>query len=416
MSIEQFKKVSDEWETINIEFTNKLSDISNRISNIPAPLGKQSSGFQDNKEAFERLVEEKNNLVSAYSIAKYDIDKKLVEIRATITDPAEQLEATIEQNLINDEFKLFKDEVQQVNRTVDRIEDEYKAGDTAVDVSKSDEATIEKYENSEVVAASNSDQTTNETGVDNIRSNSTTDNIGRPKTVPPGAIPARPAPASVNFKSITGDEQPQDMRVKIRVPRNYITPLTQGHGTGILKNFGGIIFPFTPTIGIEQKADYASQQPIHSNYNQYFYQKSSVGTISIAGKFVVTNEDEAITYIATVHLLRALVKMRSGGLTGDFDSGAPPPVCRLDAYGTFMLNNVPVVVSNFKIDLVDTVDYYTLGKVSGTQSNRLYEKTAVPIVSSITVNCLPIYSRDEIQKFNVTQWLGEKYVRKAGYL
>lgn len=428
MSIQQIEKVSDEWDAINIKFTNDLYDINQRLQSIALPpsfglVGSTSEGtllvaMQNSKEAFERLVDEKNKKISDYAIAKYETDQQILKFRATITDPNEQAKADEEQKQIDFEFGLSKSYTQDYNRQFDRIEEKFRAGNTAVNVSKSEEATIEKYENSEVVAASNSDQTTNETGVDNVRSNSTTDNIGRSKTVPPGAVPARPAPVGVNFRSLTGDEQPKDMRVKIRVPKNYLTELTKGPGnnTGVLGEFGGIIFPYTPQIGLEQKADYVSQHPIHSNFNQYFYQKSSVSPITISGKFSVANDNDAMVYIATLHLLRALTKMRSGGITGDSDSGAPPPVCRLDAYGTFMLQNIPIVISSFKLDLPETVDYYTVGKVSGTLANRLYEKTAVPIISSITVNCLPIYSRNEIQKFNVTQWLGEKYVRKAGYL
>jgi hypothetical protein len=279
--------------------------------------------------------------------------------------------------------------------------------------SQSDVATTKKYENSEVVAATTTNQEAT-TGNGAATSINTTE-LGRTQQVPPGAIPLSPKPASVNFRSMAGEDVNQDMRVKIRVPDNYLTQLTQGPSNE-LRNLKGIIFPYTPSISIEHKADYASQAPMHSNYAIYFYQRSSVSPINISGKFTVANESEAAIYIATVHLLRALTKMRSGGVTGDADSGAPPPVCRLDAYGTFMLQNVPVAISNFKIDLPDNVDYYTLGKKTGSPTNSTYEMTAVPVVSTISVTCIPMYSRDEMQKFNVTQWLSDKYVRKAGYL
>jgi hypothetical protein len=202
------------------------------------------------------------------------------------------------------------------------------------------------------------------------------------------------------------------MRVKIRVPENYYDSWL----TDVLKDFKGIIFPYTPQIGIEHKADYSTMNPIHSNFAIYFYQRSSVTPINISGKFTVANEKEAEILVATIHLLRSLTKMRFGGATGDPDSGAPPPVCRLDAYGAFMLQNVPVVISSFKIDLPDNVDYYTLGKKSNSQTFRKYEMTAVPVVSTISVSCIPMYSRNEMQKFNVTQWLKSKSIRKAGYL
>jgi hypothetical protein len=278
--------------------------------------------------------------------------------------------------------------------------------------SQTDVSTILKYETAGSVSATRSQQTE---GAFGRTDGSGTNDIGRDKIVPNGAIPVTPKSASVDFTSMSGKEINKDMRVKIRVPETYWTPLTQGPGSE-LKKLKGIIFPYTPSLSIENKADYVEQKPLHSNYSVYFYQRSSVSPISISGKFTVGNETEATIYVATLHLLRALTKMKSGGSSGDADSGAPPPVCRLDAYGAFMLENVPVAISNFKIDLPDNVDYYTLGKTSGSIANTLYEMTSVPVMSTISVTCIPMYSRSEMQKFNVSQWIGEKYVRKAGYL
>jgi hypothetical protein len=264
--------------------------------------------------------------------------------------------------------------------------------------SQSDVNTAVKYENAEIVG----DTTTN---------TSNYSNEGRNSKVPPGALQPSPPDVSVTFKSIAGDQINSDMRVKIRVPDDYLTDLTSGSDL-VLKQLQGIIFPYTPTISVKHSAEYTDQQPLHSNFSVYFYKRSKVEPITISGKFTVQNDSEAETFIATVHLLRSLTKMRSGGSSGDADSGAPPPVCRLNAYGTFMLQNVPVVISSFSLTLPDNVDYFTYGKtISGK-----YEKTAVPVMSTIEVTCNPIYSRDEMRKFNVTGWLNQKYVRKAGYL
>jgi hypothetical protein len=229
------------------------------------------------------------------------------------------------------------------------------------------------------------------------------------------SYPSNSLHKSTNFKTMSGEQINQDMRVKIRVPEDYLTTLTSGPNSELSK-LQGIIFPYTPAISMEHSAEYAAQNPLHSNYTIYFYQRSKVSPINISGKFTVQNETDAGVYIATVHLLRALTKMRSGGSTGDLDSGAPPPICRLDAYGTMMLRNVPIAITSFKIELPDNVDYYTLGKTNGTVSNTINDRTAVPVVSTISISCIPMYSRSEMQQFNVTAWLGDKNVRKAGYL
>jgi hypothetical protein len=230
--------------------------------------------------------------------------------------------------------------------------------------------------------------------------------------LPKGAIPFITPSATVNVTNAAGQKITKDQRVKIRVPNEYLVNLTQGTGNQRLGKLGGIVFPYTPSITYDQKADYTSQTPTHSNFAINFYQKSSITPITISGKFTVQNENDANVYLAVVHLLRSLTKMKAGGPSGDSDSGAPPPVCRLDAYGPFMLDNVPVAISNFKIELPEGVDYFTTGR----GSSKTYEQTSVPTVSTITISLVPMYSRAEMQKFSVQGWLGNSNIRKAGYL
>lgn len=274
--------------------------------------------------------------------------------------------------------------------------------------------TAEKYKNSEVVGDTSPTDETADFGTDSIANTN------------PGAMPTVPSPAKVNVTAMSAKSRDvTDMRVKIRVPSNYLTALTSGpNGAGANDEFpvtpikanGGIVFPYTPTISYSHKADYTQQTPLHSNFALNFYKNSSISSISIAGDFTVQNEKEAAVYIATVHLLRSLTKMRSGGaLSGDPDSGSPPPVCRLDAYGSFMLDNVPVVITEFTVELPTNVDYFTLGKQDASLK-ALYGLTAVPVKSSIKVTCLPMYSRKEIQQFSVSSWLNNSAFRKGGYL
>ena len=145
-----------------------------------------------------------------------------------------------------------------------------------------------------------------------------------------------------------------DQRVRLQVPPKYLIAGTTGgpENRPILMDLGGVIFPYTPSISYEVKADWSELKPLHSNFNVPFYQRSSVSAISITGKFTVQSHDDANIYLSTVHLLRALTKMRFGGAkNGDTDSGAPPPICRLQAYGDEMLKNIPVAVTSFRIEL-----------------------------------------------------------------
>lgn len=216
-----------------------------------------------------------------------------------------------------------------------------------------------------------------------------------------GAEPTSDTAATqVNISSMNGARE-DDGRVRIRVPSDYLTGTTGPSGT-----FGGILFPYTPTISMEHKADYTSYSPMHSNYALQFYKSSSVPDITITGKFTVQNDSDAVFFISTMQLLAALTKMR---WAGDKDAGSPPPICRLDAYGPFMLKNVPVVISGFKHDLPDGVDFYTL-------NSPLYGNTSVPTIATFTVTCKPTYSRAEMLAIPTSGFIEDKEYRNKGYL
>jgi hypothetical protein len=231
------------------------------------------------------------------------------------------------------------------------------------------------------------------------------------RVTPSAAMPRKKVWTKVVLKDAIGNVQGVDLRVKIRVPTNYLTNSTSGINKELSK-LGGIIFPYTPSINYEHKAEYSTANPTHSNFSVYFYKNSSISAISITGKFTVQHDSDAGVYLATVHLLRALTKMRSGGITGDTDSGAPPPVCRLDAYGDAMLANVPVAITSFRLELADNVDYYNLGP----EAAAIYGQASVPTMSTITLSCIPVYSRQEMQDYSVTDWLNNPQVRKYGLL
>jgi len=238
------------------------------------------------------------------------------------------------------------------------------------------------------------------------------------KKLSKGAMPKnRPAPL-VNVYNAQGQAVGFDNRVKIALPQSYVDTTGIFGNNGALLRLRAIIFPYTPSISFEHKASYATQNPLHSNFTQYFYQHSSVSPITISGKFTVENDDDAGVLLATISLLRGLVKMPTA-IDGRLTPGSPPPVCRLKAYGDFMLENIPVVVTSFKHELPDNVDYYTVSKFQDNAAYYNYNNSTVPTMSTITVTLNPVYSRDEMQKFGVEEYINGKFnVSKSvkGYL
>jgi hypothetical protein len=63
-----------------------------------------------------------------------------------------------------------------------------------------------------------------------------------------------------------------------------------------------------------------------------------------------------------------------------------------------MLKNVPVAITSFRVELPDAVDYFVY-------DSKYYGKASVPVMSTIAVTCLPMYSRSEMQEFSVTGYL-----------
>jgi hypothetical protein len=200
----------------------------------------------------------------------------------------------------------------------------------------------------------------------------------------------------IGFTSL-GTESSIQNRVYIKIPKQYFL-----EGTKLLalsddrrNGWGGIYFPVTPSIRQDVKANWQATNVQHTNYAIYSYSGSDAGTISISGQFPVQTQQEAFSWLATINALRALTKMRTGN---DVIPGAPPPVCRFFAYGPDIYNGVPVVIGSFSIDLPADVDYLTGFNIEGFE-------TKVPVLSTLNLTLLPVYSRRELSRFGVDGYL-----------
>lgn len=271
--------------------------------------------------------------------------------------------------------------------------------DTYTNTSQSDLDILAKYQTSEIVDLTDPNNTQSERFIKST--------LNLERSVPGinfGAEKSGPPTLSTQTIDRKGNKLGRDLRVKILVPPKYL----DNSRTDILQPFQGIVFPYTPTISYEVKADYGTTNVMHNNFAVSFYQRSSISSIVINGKFSVNNENDALIYIGTMVLLRAISRMRSGGAKGgDVDSGAPPPVCRLFGYGDDQLSNVPVVLNNYRVEMPDAVDFFTV---------KYDDKvTSVPVLSTIALTLLPMYSRNEMQQFSVNNYLNGNFSGK-GYI
>lgn len=197
----------------------------------------------------------------------------------------------------------------------------------------------------------------------------------------------------------------RDWRVKLTVPGHMQTskmlePLLQT---------GGLVFPYTPNITITHAANYQPLDIVHSNYPYLAYQNSKVDSINVEAVFYIEDSAEARYWVAAVHLLRSLTKMSFGRSE---NVGAPPPVVKLSGYGDFVFNDVPVVVTNFTTIMPDNVDYISTGiELTGVSDNAEPEQISwAPVKSTLSMTLHPMYSREKIKSFNLSDFVNGQYV------
>lgn len=186
-----------------------------------------------------------------------------------------------------------------------------------------------------------------------------------------------------------------DWRVRLSMPNKWTTsPMLQP-----LLETNGFMFPYTPQIVVEHSANYNALHPTHSNYPFPAYQNSQVSSMTLIGEFTVENEVEGAYWIAATHYLRSVTKM-AYGLSSD--QGSPPPVVKLNGYGDYVFNQVPVVIQSFTIDMPQDVDYIQVG----VGNNGSW----VPTRSQVSVVVQPVYSRKSVSEFSLDAFVNGSYV------
>lgn len=233
-----------------------------------------------------------------------------------------------------------------------------------------------------------------------------------------------------------------------------------------LKDAGGLIFPFTPQITLRSNARYSSDAPTHSNYPFQAYRNSDPGNIDITAPMNVEDNSQALYWIAAVHYLRSITKMFTGS---DPKAGNPPPVVYFNGYGNYVFKNVPVVITQFNVQLPQDCDYIacdvvgsaagaiqgltegigglsdllggssvdgiakaanfvseiseTVGSIAGLAGtfgiggSTPGGQARVPTKSSFSVTLVPVYSRTSARRFSLDRFVTGGYLNNPfGYI
>jgi len=159
-------------------------------------------------------------------------------------------------------------------------------------------------------------------------------------------------PVTVSAKAGT-----EDWRLRIGLMPGSDVLYRDGNAYSILSPLlktDGVVFPYTPNVMVNYRANYDKISPTHSNYPTYFYQSSEVSDVQINATFTAQSTDEADYMMAMIHFFRSATKMFYGQ---DANKGTPPPLVSVTGLGPNQFNFHKAVVSQFNYSLPDNVDY-----------------------------------------------------------
>lgn len=231
-----------------------------------------------------------------------------------------------------------------------------------------------------------------------------------------------------------------DWRVKLSLAPGA-EYLYAGPNPGILlplKQTGGVIFPYTPSISVNYAASYAATDPVHSNYKIYQYTSSSVDNIQISCVFTAQDTADANYLLAVIHFFRSVTKMFYGQDQNPIN-GTPPPLCYLSGMGAFQFDRHPLAITSFNYSLPTDVDYIQTGNADSlagvnrqqtgndtvTRYNQTLidvggnppppawrnaptgavEPTYVPTKISLSISAVPVVSRNDISnRFSLNEY------------
>lgn len=238
--------------------------------------------------------------------------------------------------------------------------------------------------------------------------------------------PNVPANGEVNTSSgdaqalFGGSDASNDWRVRLSIPN-----LPSFTGSKVLKPLlalNNMVFPYTPAIQLSHSANYNDIGLTHQNFQFTAYENSRIDNIVISAPFNVEDGKQAKYWVAALHYFRSVTKMFTG--EDGAEAGNPPPIVKLNGYGEYVFNNVPVVVKSFSFDLPQDADYIPADSsiLSGIPGIGTFlggggvKASRVPTKSTLSVVLQPVYSRTAARYFSLKKFVDGGYVQNGGYL
>lgn len=177
-----------------------------------------------------------------------------------------------------------------------------------------------------------------------------------------------------------------------------------------LKEAGGLVWQYTPNIFLSGSAEYNEALMQGMNYPINTFISSRPPDIPITADFSANDQYEARYLLAVMTFLKICTK----GYFGDDavnkgTAGTPPPVLLFEYLGDHGFNKVPVVVSNYSIQLPDNVDYVPVQVAGDTL-------TYVPTMTNIMITLKPQYTPHKLRKNFSLEQLTSGAAYKQGFM
>jgi len=158
-----------------------------------------------------------------------------------------------------------------------------------------------------------------------------------------------------------------------------------------LEESNGIVWQYTPTIFLSGSAEYNEALMQGMNYPINTYISSRPPEIPITADFSANDIYEARYLLAIMTFLKICTKSYFGDdAVAKGTAGTPPPVLLFEYLGDHGFNKVPVVVTNWSMQLPDNVDYVPV-VVNNTT-------TYVPTLTNILINLKPQYTPHKLRR------------------
>lgn len=251
--------------------------------------------------------------------------------------------------------------------------------------------------------------------------------VQQPSQVASSSTAATPAGGN-NFNN---NADAQGRRVRLRPKPGAMTQII-GNSPILapIAKGNGMFWPYQPMISYQQEVDYQQVDMTHTNQEFYAYKRTSAVKLSVEGEFTVQNQSEGLYALACIHFLRTVSKMYFGQ-TNSAPLGTPPPVLLFDAYGQYMFNQLPVIVTQFSVTMPKEPDYVpidlsNLGQTivqgmptSGTIDKGLTGNNGyvwLPAVFSITVALTVQNTPARLRQFNLDTFRSGALLKNGGWL